>query len=151
MCPPLAQRLLGLLLGCVAACSHSNVNGGRRAEGVAPATAAPRAILTAEDIERAPGRPIEQLLMARFPGVLATRTSDGGISIRIRGVGSFMSSNEPLYIIDDVPMDLGKGASLRAINPRDIGSIEVVQDPVGMALYGVRGANGVVIIKTKRR
>ena len=47
-------------------------------------------------------------------------------------------------------MDLAKGTILRAINPHDIASIEVVQDPVGMALYGVRGANGVIIIRTKR-
>jgi TonB-dependent SusC/RagA subfamily outer membrane receptor len=144
---PLARRLLALLLGCVAACAHQkNV----MSKAVAPATAAPRSVMTEEEIERAPGRSIEQLLMDPFPGVQVTRTSDGGISVRIRGVGSFLSSNEPLYLIDEVPMDLGRGASLRAINPHDIASIEVVQDPVGMALYGVRGANGVVIIKTKR-
>ena len=147
-----AHRLLGLLLGFAAACSHQkNAAGEGKAEAIVPATASPRSVMTEEDIARVPGRPIEQLLMARFPGVMVTRTPDGGISLRIRGVGSFISSNEPLYVIDDVPIQLGQGASLRAINPYDIASIEVVQDPVGTALYGVRGANGVIIIKTKRR
>ena len=71
--------------------------------------------------------------------------------MRIRGVGSFLSSNEPLYVIDDVPINLGDGATLRAINLRDIASIEVIKDPAGLALYGVRGANGVIVIRTKRR
>jgi len=98
-----------------------------------------------------PGEPIEQLLTRRFPGVLVSRTSDGGLSVRIRGVGSFLSSNEALFVIDDVPMDVGNGPTLRAINPRDIASIEVIKDPAGLAMYGVRGANGVILISTKRR
>ncbi len=61
-----------------------------------------------------------------------------------------MSNNQPLCMVDDVPVDLEHGANLRAINPHDIASIEVVQDPAGMALYGVRGANGVIVIRTKR-
>jgi TonB-dependent SusC/RagA subfamily outer membrane receptor len=151
MCSAPARRHLTLLLGLVAACSHQqSATGEARTQTAVPETAAHRWILTAEEIERAPGRPIEQLLAARFPGVMVTRTSDGGISLRIRGASSFMADAEPLYVIDDVPMDLGHGASLRAINPRDIASIEIVQDAVGTALYGVRGANGVVIIKTKK-
>jgi len=143
-------RLLGLLIAG-AACSHP----GAKREGPAPADAAaiPHAILTADDIERANGRPLEQLLMDRFPGVTARRTGDGGISISIHGVGSFKSSNEPLYVLDGVPLPVpgGDGATLRAINPRDIESIEIVKDPVGEAAYGVRGSNGVVIIKTKTK
>jgi TonB-dependent SusC/RagA subfamily outer membrane receptor len=117
---------------------------------VSPAGAAPRSVLTEEDIRQSPGRPIEDLLMDRFPGVIVARTNDGGISIRIHGTGSLMGSSEPLYVIDEVPMQLDNGAALRAINPLDIVFIEVVKDPVGTALYGVRGANGVIIIKTKR-
>jgi len=151
MCTAHAYRLLGLLLGAVVACSHQkNATGDGKGEAVAPAAAPPRSIMTQEDIERAPGRSIEQLLMDRFPGLMVASTPNGGISVRVRGVSSFMGSNQPLFLVDDVPLDLGQGASLRAINPNDIASIEVVQDPVGMALYGVRGANGVIIIKTKR-
>ncbi len=146
-----AYRLLGLLLGCVAACSHQkNATGDGRATEVAPASAAPHSVMTSEEIERAPGRSLAQLLSDRFPGVTVTERSDGGLSVRIRGVSSFMSNNQPLCMVDDVPVDIAHGASLRAINPRDIASIEVVQDPAGMAIYGVRGANGVIVIKTKR-
>ncbi len=143
-------RLLGLLLGC-AACSHSGAKSG--SPEPTRAAAVPHAILTADDIERAHGRPLEQLLMDRFPGVTARRTADGGISISVHGVGSFISSNEPLYVLDGValPVPGGDGATLRAINPHDIESIEIVKDPVGEAAYGVRGSNGVVIIKTKTK
>jgi len=101
-------------------------------------------------MDRAPGRPIEEVLMTRFPGVIVTRTSDGGISVRIHGVGSFMASNEPLYVIDDVPLPPAHGGALRGVNPYDIESIQVLTQPSETALYGVRGANGVIVIRTKR-
>ena len=141
-----AHRLIGLLLCGVTACSHR----GGRSEDVAPASAVPHSVMTEEEIERAPGRSIGQLIMERFPGVTVTETPDGGLGFHIRGVGSFMGSNQPLCLVDDVPMDLSRGSNVRAINPHDIASIEVVQDPAGMAMYGVRGSNGVIVIKTKR-
>ena len=150
MCSAHAHRLLGVLLGCVVACSHPNATGERRAEGVTPATAAPGSVVTAEDLDRVPGRSIEQVLMTRFPGVLVTRTSDGGISVRIHGVSSFLSSNEPLYVIDDVPLQFVPGGALKGINPYDIESIQVLKEASETALYGVRGANGVIVIRTKR-
>jgi len=147
-----ARQLLGLLLGSVTACSLQN-NAAREstAGAIVPATALPHSVLTEEDIQRVPDQPVEQLLASRFTGVVTSRTSSGGLSVRIRGIGSFFSSNEPLYVIDDVPLNLGDGATLRAINVRDIASIEVIKDPAGLALYGVRGANGVIVIRTKRR
>ena len=147
-----ARQLLGLLVGCVSACSLQN-NAARESAriGISPATAVPHAILAEEDVQQVPGQPIEQLLASRFTGVQTSRTSHGGLSLRIRGVGSFLSSNEPLVVVDDVPIQIGDGATLRAINPRDIASIEVIKDPAGLALYGVRGANGVIVIRTKRR
>ena len=150
MCSPLPRRLLGLLLGGVVACSHRNANGEPRAQGVTPATAPPGSVVTAEEFDRAPGRPIEEVLMTRFPGVIVTRTSDGGISVRIHGVGSFMASNEPLYVIDDVPLPPAHGGALKGVNPYDIESIQVLTQPSETALYGVRGANGVIVIRTKR-
>jgi len=147
MCSAHAHPLLASLLGLVVACSHQKNTTG---EAVAPASAPPRSVVTAEDIERMRGPSIEQVLMTRFPGVIVARTNDGGISVHIRGVGSFLSSNEPLYVIDEVPMQLARGASLRSINPYDIESIEVLKEPSETALYGVRGANGVVVIKTRR-
>lgn len=106
--------------------------------------------ITAEDIERAPGRTIEDHLKGRVAGVTVARTSDGGISVRIRGATSFYGNNEPLYVVDGVPITPGPGGSLTGIDPYDIESISVLKDPADTALYGMRGANGVIVIKTKR-
>ena len=148
-----AYRVFGLLLGAVvAACSpQQNAAGESELQAITPATALPHSVLAEEDVQRVPGQPIEQLLSSRFSGVRVSRTSNGGLSLRIRGVGSFMASNEPLVVVDDVPLDVANGAALRAINTHDIASIEVVKDPAGTAFYGVRGANGVIVIRTKRR
>ena len=141
------QQLLGLLAGCVAACGHGKAAAPAGVEAPAPVTAIPHSTLTEEEIQRVSGRPIEQLLMDHFPGVIASRAADGTLYLRIRGVGSFYSSNEPLYVIDGTP--LPDASALKSLNPYDVASIEVVKDPAGTALYGVRGANGVIIIKTK--
>jgi TonB-dependent SusC/RagA subfamily outer membrane receptor len=106
-------------------------------------------LVTADDIERAPGKPIEEILAQRFPGVYVERAPGGGIVVRIRGRTSIRGSNEPLYVIDGVPIEPGPGGSLFGINPYDIETIEVLTDPASTTMYGVRGANGVIVIKTK--
>jgi TonB-dependent SusC/RagA subfamily outer membrane receptor len=106
--------------------------------------------VTAEDIKDRPGEPIEVILAGRFPGVEVTRAADGGVAIRIRGGTSFNASNEPLYVLDGIPIEPRPGGSLQGINLHDIESIEVVRDPARAAQYGVRGANGIIIITTKR-
>ena len=106
-------------------------------------------VVTSEDFDNAPTMSIEQTLQARVPGVVITRTSDGGIALRIRGATSINGNTEPLYVIDGQPIQAGPGGSLQGINPHDIASIEVVKDAAGLAFYGVRGANGVILIKTK--
>lgn len=90
----------------------------------------------------------------------------GGISVNVRGVGSVNAGNSPLYVVDGFPIDNsatvgGTGANftgmksarnpLNAINPDDIASIEVLKDASATAIYGSRGANGVVLITTKKR
>ena len=134
---------LGLLLGLGAGCVH-------RYDTPPPAPQPADPVLTAEDIERQPGQPIEQVLMGRFPGVTVSLAADGGVSVRIRGTTSINGSSEPLYVIDGVEIEPGPGGSLSGINPRDIATLEVVKDPAGEAMYGLRGANGVIVIKTKR-
>ncbi len=139
-----------LLAGFLSGCAHASGTGqGDVAD--APEQNRPRGrTVTAEDIERAPCKPIEELLMSRFPGVQVTRTPDGGIAVRIRGATSIHGSNEPLYVIDGVSIRPGPGGGLAGINPYDIESIEVLKDPAGTTMYGVRGANGVVVITMKR-
>jgi TonB-dependent starch-binding outer membrane protein SusC len=105
--------------------------------------------VTSEDIDASHVQPIEQALQARVPGVVITRTPDGGISVRIRGATTINGSTEPLFVIDGLPIEPGPGGSLVGINPHDIASIEVLKDAASLAFYGVRAANGVILIKTK--
>jgi TonB-dependent SusC/RagA subfamily outer membrane receptor len=92
---------------------------------------------------------VEELFVGRFPGVEVFR-APGGLQVRIRGASSVMGSNEPLYVIDGMTIDPGPGGALVGLNPADIESIEVLKDAGSTAMYGVRGANGVILIKTKR-
>ena len=70
-----------------------------------------------------------------------------GLSIRIRGTGSITQSNDPLYVVDGYPME---GGAFRLLNPSDIESMQVLKDASSTAIYGSRGASGVVIINTKK-
>lgn len=110
----------------------------------------------------------EQLLQGRAAGVQITASSGepgAGVNIRIRGTSSVRSNNNPLFVVDGVPLDgrddsaggsdFGAGTSsarnpLNFINPDDIESISVLKDASAAAIYGSRGANGVVLITTKR-
>ena len=67
-------------------------------------------------------------------------------TVRIRGIGSMSASNDPLYVVDGVPFDGG----IETINPQDIESMTVLKDAASNALYGARGANGVILITTKK-
>ena len=92
---------------------------------------------------------LEQMLEGRIAGVTVTRGLRGGISVRLLGPTSFFLSSEPLYVVDDVPVETGPGGSLTWLNPQDIASIAVLKDPASTAIFGVRGANGVIVIKTR--
>ncbi len=92
----------------------------------------------------------EELLAGRFPGVDVIPLAGGGFTIRIRGGTSLAGSDEPLYVLDGMVIAPGPGGALQGIDPADIARIEVLKDVGSMALYGVRGANGVIVITTKR-
>lgn len=106
---------------------------------------------------------LEQALQGRIAGVMVTTNSaepGGGLSIRIRGGNSLSGDNEPLFVVDGFPMTSGGreageqgqgqgGNVLSSINPDDIESIEILKDASATAIYGSRGANGVVLITTK--
>lgn len=83
-------------------------------------------------------------------GVQVVDLPGGGVSVRIRGANSFYGSTEPLYVVDDLALQPGPDGSLNGINPYDIESISVLKDASATAIYGSRGANGVILIKTKR-
>lgn len=120
----------------------------------------------------------DQMLQGKVPGVQISQTSGapgGNVNILVRGVSSITGGNQPLYVVDGFPIGSGGGGSdmrnygsatysssgmannagsrvnpLTAINPADIESIEILKDASATAIYGSRGANGVVIITTKR-
>ncbi len=99
----------------------------------------------------------EQMVVGKTPGVRITQNSGvpgGGSVIRIRGGSSLNASNDPLIVIDGVPVDNGgiAGAAnpLALINPEDIESFTVLKDASAAAIYGSRAANGVILITTKR-
>jgi TonB-dependent SusC/RagA subfamily outer membrane receptor len=106
--------------------------------------------VSGEELDGERDRDIMEALAGRVSGVDIARTTGGGISVRIRGSTSFYSSGEPLYILDGSPIRPGPDGSLVGLNPHDIESIRVLKDAPDTAIYGVRGANGVIVIKTKR-
>lgn len=118
-----------------------------------------------EEIERIPVVTMEQAMQGRAAGVYVTTSSHkpgGGISVRVRGSTSINAGVDPLYVIDGFPVSSDNwsipsagGSSvpynvLSTINPNDIESIEILKDASSTAIYGARGANGVVLITTKR-
>jgi len=93
---------------------------------------------------------VEQLLEGRFPGVEVIRTRDGGFLIRIRGRSTILGDQEPLYVVDGIAVQVEPGHGLDFLSPADIERIDVLKDPAETSMYGVRGANGVVLITTKK-
>lgn len=105
---------------------------------------------TSGEVERRPREPLQSLLQGRTAGVTVEQTPSGAIAVRLQGAESFMSGTAPLYVVDGTPFQAGPGGVLSGINPEDIESIRVLRYAHETAIYGVRGANGVVLITTKR-
>ncbi|MGM9790370.1 MAG: SusC/RagA family TonB-linked outer membrane protein [Candidatus Cryptobacteroides sp.] len=121
-----------------------------------------------KDMSQGVNPSLSALLEGRAAGVIVTQSSaepGGGISVQVRGAGSVNASSSPLYVIDGLPIETnnvvsGQGASvpgvsaarnpLSGINPSDIESIEVLKDASATAIYGARGANGVILVTTKK-
>ncbi|SDI56563.1 SusC/RagA family TonB-linked outer membrane protein [Chryseobacterium jejuense] len=106
------------------------------------------ATISSDKINNRPVTNVTKALEGQVPGIQVTGASGqpGATStIRIRGVGSVSASSEPLYVVDGIPFD----GNINAISPNDIESISVLKDATASALYGSRGANGIIIITTK--
>ena len=110
-------------------------------------------VIGEKELDRMRVARVEELIQGRVPGVHVIRGPDGDFSIRIRGAHSFRGSDEPLYVIDGMPLGQGRtlGSALIGIAPHDIARIEILKDASAAAAYGSRGANGVVLITTRRR
>lgn len=117
-------------------------------------------VMKSESLEKRQVTNVSNALSGSVSGVQAVSTSgQPGTSakIRIRGIGSIKAGTNPLYVVDGVPMDSGDGDDtnpvndpLSSINSQDIESITVLKDAAAAALYGARGANGVVLVTTKK-
>ncbi len=122
------------------------------------------------ELKSLPVAGVDQMIQGRASGVTVTNNTGqpgGGVSVRIRGITSLTGSNEPLYVVDGVPIQgdgvqsqafhiFGGGggqtaqSALASINPNDILSIDILKDASAAAIYGARASNGVVMITTKR-
>lgn len=121
--------------------------------------------IKAEDLMKGGSLDIAHGMQGKIAGVMVQQSDGapgGGMSIVVRGANSFTTSSQPLFIVDGIPLETGSTPSntaltseqssnpLSFINPHDIESMEVLKDASATAIYGSRGANGVVIITTKR-
>lgn len=113
-----------------------------------------------DKVENVPLASVDQILQGKVAG-LQSITSSGqpgaNQSVRIRGIGSLTASAQPLYVVDGVAINQGDlsrtnttSNALAGINPDDIDRIDVLKDAAAVAIYGARGANGVIVITTKR-
>ena len=94
-----------------------------------------------------------EMLRGKAPGVQVIEVAPGQFEIRIRGVNQSLQATgqEPLVVLDGVASSRPAGQLLMSLNPEDVVSIEVVRDVASTAVYGVRGANGVLIVQTRRQ
>ncbi len=104
--------------------------------------------VSAKDFEKQPLSRIEDAIQSRAAGVSVVKTTGtpgGQVKIRIRGSNSISFSNQPLIVIDGI-----LGGTLESLNPNDIETMDILKDASASAIYGSRGANGVVVITTKK-
>ncbi|MBW3627674.1 MAG: TonB-dependent receptor [Gemmatimonadetes bacterium] len=115
--------------------------------------------VSVDEVQVATTATVGQMLQGRVAGAQVTQndgTPGGGVSIRVRGTASISAASEPLYVIDGVPVISAGNTRDRRVNPlaslspNDIASIEVLKDASSTAIYGARGASGVVLVTTKQ-
>lgn len=93
---------------------------------------------------------IEQLLEGRFSGVEVVRTRSGGYLLRIRGASTLLGRQGPLYVVDGIPVEIDPEHGLDWLSPTEIERVAVLKTAAETSMYGVRGANGVILITMKK-
>jgi TonB-dependent starch-binding outer membrane protein SusC len=148
--------VVGLLLPAIAGCAGQPTPGTSPAPAVASDGYAPIVThsaagavqsLAVDESNANVGR-VEEMITGRFSGVDVIPTSNGGYTLRIRGVGSFFGNSEPLIVVDGISLSPGTG--LNWLSPHDIFRIDVLKNPAETAIYGSRGGSGVIVITTKK-
>ena len=151
--------LVGMLAAVAAGCASkggstgsTSGTGGGQAATPQRAPAADNSTLTSAQMQqhRGPNEGVERALMGRFPGVVVNQMPDGGFTIRIRGATSFAQGTYPLYIVDGMPVEPSANGALGGFPLEDIETIKVLKDAASTSFYGSRGANGVIVITTKK-
>jgi len=90
------------------------------------------------------------MLIARVPGATMTRAPDGRMVLQLRGDNTIMGDAEALFVVNGIPLGPAVSGNLAAIDVHDIETVQVLRDAAATAAYGVRGANGVIVIRTKQ-
>ncbi|GAB3823264.1 SusC/RagA family TonB-linked outer membrane protein [Hymenobacter jeollabukensis] len=119
--------------------------GTQRAEAVTGSVAS----ISGDNLREVPAANISQSLQGRLPGVQFSQSSSqpgAATQIRIRGTRSLLATNDPLVVLDGIPFP----GSIGDINPNDIQSVDILKDASATAIYGSRGANGVILVTTKK-
>ena len=109
-------------------------------------------IVSIEDVNSRPLTEASGFIQGKVAGVQVQQTSGqpgSGMTVRVRGASSISSSNDPLYVVDGVPVGEG-GSAIAYLSPNDIQSMQILKDASSAAIYGSRAANGVVLINTKQ-
>jgi TonB-dependent SusC/RagA subfamily outer membrane receptor len=128
--------LIGLSVGCAPAATRGE-------------SQKDQSLVTAEDFEKYPNESIESVIQRKVPGVTVTRI-DGRLVLQIRGASTLLGEPKPpLYVLNGLMISPGPDGALSGINPHDIQSIRVLKGPEA-AIYGIDGANGAIVITTKK-
>ena len=107
--------------------------------------------LDAEKLNETPSTTVAGALQGKMAGLMVTPSGKPGedATVRVRGINTINSGSSPIYVIDGLVMD-GEFGSFNSINPEDVESIQVLKDASATAIYGSRGANGVILVTTKK-
>lgn len=106
--------------------------------------------LKGDTIQHRSATQIEELIRGQVAGVQVRHTPSGGFKMYIRGIRSFYGSNESLYVVDGTPVHVPPGRGIDWLSPHDIERIDILKDAGTTASYGMRAADGVVLITTRR-
>lgn len=140
------------LLGCSGTKSSSSaedtINNGYSTQDRSSSTSATSTVTPSEQ-DKDYATDLADLLQGSASGVEVSRTA-GGVRVLIRGPNSFNASNAPLYVVDGMAISPRPNGSV-PVNPRNVKSITVLKDAGATAIYGSRGANGVIVIETNNR